>query len=230
MGQPQRTPDLAAASGGLRGTGALSPTQGSQTELFELPPRLPHGLVYRPQFLTRAEEASLLTAIAPLPFRQARFQQYVARRRVVHFHADGDVDTEDAYDDGESFSSGPVPPFLAALQQRIADAFCIVRSAFVHTLVSEYRPGAPIGWHRDKPSYGVVFGLSLKGRGTMRFRPLESHIEPRQTLVLELEPRSLYVMQGPIRWLWQHSMLPARELRYSITFRTRANDEAVLAG
>ena len=123
-----------------------------------------------------------------------------------------------------------MPPFLAALQQRIADAFGIVRSAFVHTLVSEYRPGAPIGWHRDKPGYGVVFGLSLKGRGTMRFRPLESHIEPRQTLVLELEPRSLYVMQGPIRWLWQHSMLPARELRYSITFRTRATDEPALAG
>ena len=230
MGQPRRTADLAAVSGSLRAAGALSPSQASQSELFELPPRLPHGLVYRPQFLTRAEEASLLTAIAPLPFRQARFQQYVARRRVVHFHADGDVDTTDAYDDGESFSSGPVPPFLAALQQRIADAFGIVRSAFVHTLVSEYRPGAPIGWHRDKPSYGVVFGLSLKGRGTMRFRPLESHIEPRQTLVLELEPRSLYVMQGPIRWLWQHSMLPARELRYSITFRTRANDETDLAG
>ena len=106
----------------------------------------------------------------------------------------------------------------------------IARSAFVHTLISEYRPGAPIGWHRDKPSYGVLFGLSLKGRGTMRFRPLEQQIEPRQTLVLELEPRSLYVMQGPIRWLWQHSMLPARELRYSITFRTRANDEPGLGG
>jgi len=76
----------------------------------------------------------------------------------------------------------------------------------------------------------VVFGLSLKGRGTMRFRPLDQHVEPRQTLVLELEPRSLYVMQGPIRWLWQHSMLAARELRYSITFRTRANDEPQLAG
>ena len=148
MGQPQRTADLAAASGSLRAAGALSPTHASQSELFELPPRLPHGLVYRPQFLTRAEEASLLTAIAPLPFRQARFQQYVARRRVVHFHADGDVDTVDAYDDGESFSSGPVPPFLAALQQRVADAFGIARSAFVHTLVSEYRPGAPIGWQR----------------------------------------------------------------------------------
>jgi alkylated DNA repair dioxygenase AlkB len=229
MAQPQRTADLAPASASFRATAAFSPADASQSELFELPPRLSHGLVYRPQFLTRAEEASLLAAIAPLPFRQARFQQYVARRRVVHFHADGDVDTEDAYDDGESFSSGPVPPFLAALQQRIADVFGIVRSAFVHTLVSEYQPGAPIGWHRDKPTYGVVFGLSLKGRGTMRFRPLESHIEPRQTLVLELEPRSLYVMQGPIRWLWQHSMLPARELRYSITFRTRANDEPALA-
>jgi alkylated DNA repair dioxygenase AlkB len=230
MGRLQRTVELAAGAGSFRARAAVSPVDGSQTELFELPPRLPHGLVYRPQFLTRAEEAALLEAIAPLPFRQARFQQYVARRRVVHFHADGDVDTADAYDDGESFSSGPVPPFLAALQQRIAEAFGISRLAFVHTLVSEYQPGAPIGWHRDKPAYGVVFGLSLKGRGTMRFRPLDQHAEPRQTLVLELEPRSLYVMQGPIRWLWQHSMLPARELRYSITFRTRANDEPALAG
>src|ERR1700681_193267 len=152
MRQLQRSTDRAAASGGFRATATLSPTEGSQTELFELPPRLPHGLVYRPQFLTAAEEASLLTAIAPLPFRQARFQQYVARRRVVHFHADGDIDTEDGYDDGESFSWGPAPTFLAALQQRIADAFGIVRSAFVHTLVSEYQPGAPIGWHRDKPT------------------------------------------------------------------------------
>jgi alkylated DNA repair dioxygenase AlkB len=186
--------------------------------------------VYRPQFITRSEEAALLARIAPLPFREARFQQYVARRRVVHFHADGDVDTDDAYDDGESFSCGPVPPFLADLQDRVAATFGIARSAFVHTLISEYRPGAPIGWHRDKSAYGVVFGLSLKGRGTMRFRAFDGRMEPRQMIVLGLEPRSLYVMQGPIRWLWQHSMLPARELRYSITFRTRANDEAELVG
>lgn len=62
----------------------------------------------------------------------------------------------------------------------------------------------------------------------MRFRPLDARVEPRQTLVLE--PRSLYVMQGPIRWLWQHSMPPARELRYSITFRTRTSDGPAIAG
>ena len=38
-------------------------------------------------------------------------------------------------------------------------------------------------------------------------------------------PRSLYVMRGPIRWQWQHSMLPMKELRYSITLRTRATAE-----
>jgi alkylated DNA repair dioxygenase AlkB len=224
MARLQRARQDASAPG--RGAAAaLWPAEASQSELFELPRRLPHGLVYRPQYITRAEEAALLAAIAPLPFREARFQQYVARRRVVHFHADGDVDTDDAYDDGESFSSGPLSPFLIALQERIASSFGITHPAFVHALVTEYRPGAPIGWHRDKAAYGVVFGLSLLGRGTMRFRPLDARAERRQTIVLELEPRSLYVMQGPIRWLWQHCMSPARELRYSITLRTRANDQ-----
>ncbi|MGH8798693.1 MAG: alpha-ketoglutarate-dependent dioxygenase AlkB [Casimicrobiaceae bacterium] len=229
---------LAAAREGTRDTAretargaapGLSSAEGSQSELFELPRRLPHGLIYRPQFVTRAEEAALLAGISPLPFREARFQQYVARRRVVHFHADGDVDTTEAYDDGESFSSGPLPPFLVALQERIAGAFGIACGTFVHALVTEYRPDAPIGWHRDKPTYGVVFGLSLRGRGKMRFRPLDAHAERRQSIALELEPRSLYVMQGPIRWLWQHCMPPARELRYSITFRTRADEAAPVA-
>lgn len=227
MGRPQQAPAIADA---MRSGPAVLPADRGQSELFELPARLPHGLIYRPQFVTRAEEAALLARIAPLPFREARFQQFVARRRVVHFHAAGDVDTDDAYDDGESFSSGPVPPFLVALEERIARAFGVARSAFVHTLISEYRPGAPIGWHRDKPTYGVVFGLSLQGRGTMRFRPLDAGVERRQIRVLELEPRSLYMMQGPIRWLWQHSMPPAAELRYTITFRTRADGEAAVGG
>lgn len=227
MSRAQRALPRAAAP---RARPGLSSAEGIQRELFELPPRLPHGLIYRPQFLSRAEEVALLAAIAPLPFREARFHQYTARRRVVHFRPDDATDADDAYDDGESFSSGPVPPFLVALQQRVAAAFGISRSAFAHTLVTEYRPGAPIGWHRDKPTYGVVFGVSLKGRGTMRFRPLDASAERREVVVLELEPRSLYVMQGPIRWLWQHSMPPAGELRYSITLRTRANEQPALTG
>ena len=191
-----------------------------QAELFVTPMLLPHGLVYHPEFITRAEEKDLLAAIELLPFREARFQEYFARRRVVHFHR---VESGVAYDqnDDDSFSSGPMPPFIIELQQKLTRWLEIDAAAFVHALVSEYRPGTPIGWHRDKPAYGMVVGLSLAGRGRMRFRPLEN--AARNTMVvLELEPRSLYVMQGPIRREWQHSMLPTKALRYSITFRTRA--------
>src|SRR5438309_7125793 len=90
-----------------------------QAELFEVEQQLPHGLVYRPEFLSRAEEASLLEAIVLLPFREARFQQYFAKRRVVHFHAPGDTTAYDA-SDGESFSSGPLPSFLSDLLDKVS--------------------------------------------------------------------------------------------------------------
>ncbi|MEO8754753.1 MAG: alpha-ketoglutarate-dependent dioxygenase AlkB [Casimicrobiaceae bacterium] len=97
----------------------------------------------------------------------------------------------------------------------------IAPAAFVHALVSEYRPGTPIGWHRDKPDYGIVVGVSLAGWGRMRFRPFAAP-DARHTVALDLAPRSAYVMRDAIRWDWQHSMPPTKELRYSITLRTRA--------
>lgn len=195
-----------------------------QAELFDTPTRLPHGLVYRPEFITRAEERELLTEIAPLSFREARFQEYFAKRRVVHFHASEGGEAYDQSDD-DTFSTGPLPPFLVALLQKLSAWLALDAAKFVHALVSEYRPGTPIGWHRDKPLYGVVVGLSLAGQGRMRFRPLDPRAPRGSMLLLELEPRSIYVMQGPIRWEWQHSMLPTKALRYSITFRTRAGQE-----
>lgn len=191
-----------------------------QAGLFDDPAQLPHGLVYRPGFISRAEELELLAVIAPLPFREARFREYFAKRRVVHFHASG---KDDAYDGGDvDTPSDPLPPFLVAFSEKVANWLEIDPAKFVHALVSEYRPGTPIGWHRDKPVYGIVIGLSLAGWGRMRFRPLDPRAPREAMVLLELEPRSVYVMQGPIRWEWQHSMMPARELRYSITFRTRA--------
>jgi len=192
-----------------------------QPGLFDAAAELPHGLVYRPEFISPAEEAALIESIAPLPFREARFQEYFARRRVVHFHPAG---MTEAYDSSaeDSFSSGPLPPFVQTLAEKVGDALLVDPASFVHALISEYRPGTPIGWHRDKPAYGIVIGLSLAGWGRMRFRPVASVPPHKEMFLLELEPRSLYVMQGPIRWEWQHSMLPTKSLRYSITFRTRA--------
>ena len=194
-----------------------------QAELFDPPKQLPHGLIYQPEFITREEEETLLDAIAPLPLREARFQEYFAKRRVVHFGSAGSAETYDDNDD-DTFSRGPLPQPFVELQQSVAKWLAIDPAAFIHALVSEYRAGTPIGWHRDKPVYGIVVGLSLAGWGRMRFRPLDPRASRNAIALLELEPRSIYVMQGPIRWQWQHSMLPTKALRYSITFRTRADE------
>lgn len=193
-----------------------------QAELFDTPTQLPLGLIYQPDFITRGEEQALVDAIAPLPLREARFQEYFAKRRVVHFRSAGNGEAYDENDD-DTLSSNRLPQPLVELQQRVAKWLAIDPAAFIHALVSEYRAGTPIGWHRDKPVYGIVVGLSLAGWGRMRFRPLDPRASRNAAVLLALEPRSLYVMQGPIRWQWQHSMLPTEALRYSITFRSGAD-------
>ena len=87
--------------------------------------------------------------------------------------------------------------------------------------MTEYRPGTPLGWHRDTPEFGLIAGLSLGSACRMRFRPFPAQRgrDPR-AFDLDLAPRSLYVMQGPARWGWQHSIPSTTHLRYSITFRT----------
>lgn len=192
-----------------------------QDDLFAAPTVLPHGLRYEPGFVSPAEEASLIEEISRLPLREARFREYFARRRVAHFHDDAALP---AYDDSsaDAFSSGPLPPWLASLRDRVAAHLGLTADEIVHALVSEYRPGTPIGWHRDRPIYGIVAGLSLAGTARMRWRPYAAQ-DAAHTFSLDLAPRSLYVMRDEIRWQWQHSMPPTRELRYSITMRTRAS-------
>jgi alkylated DNA repair dioxygenase AlkB len=108
------------------------------------------------------------------------------------------------------------------LRDRVAAWRGLSGAEFVHALVTEYRPGTPIGWHSDAPHFELVVGISLAGAARMRFRPYAAKTEKRAIVELELAPRSAYVMQGEIRWNWQHQIPPTRQLRYSITFRTLA--------
>ena len=185
---------------------------------------LPHGLVYRPDFLTREEEASLLAMLPDLPFQEARFQQYTARRRVVRF---GALYDEEA---GEWTDGPPLPEAIAVYRARVGAWLGLPAAEFVHALVTEYRTGTPIGWHRDKPHYGIVAGISLASSCRMRFRPLTAPDDRRAAIALPLAPRSLYVMRDAIRWQWQHHIPPTKALRYSITFRTRCESTATRRG
>jgi alkylated DNA repair dioxygenase AlkB len=92
-------------------------------------------------------------------------------------------------------------------------------------LIAEYRPGTPLGWHRDVPDYEQIVGISLAGHARLRFRPYPWSPEKKsQMFALELAPRSAYILRDQARWGWQHHVPPTKELRYSITFRT-AGDE-----
>jgi alkylated DNA repair dioxygenase AlkB len=101
-------------------------------------------------------------------------------------------------------------------------------------LVTEYAPGAGIGWHRDAPPFGIVVGVSLLSECTMQFRPWPvnkagegaSRAKRSKPLAQVLAPRSVYVLDGAARSQWQHHIPAAKELRYSITFRTLRKREA----
>jgi len=184
--------------------------------------RYPPGLLYRPDFLTAADEAALLDAIEALPLTEADYKGWKAKRRIVSYGA--------RYDFGRSVlePAAPVPAFLAPLRARIAAETGLGEDDLAYALVAEYREGVQLGWHRDVPSFETVVGVSLLGPARMRFRPYPpAPGHRRAAFALDLAPRSLYVLEGDARWRWQHAISPTKTLRYSITFRT-PSDRAAL--
>ena len=184
-----------------------------QSELFgAAAPALPEGFVYQLEFLSGEEEGALLGGIARLSLEPAKYREYTARRRVAYFGHDYDFSANRLGD------APPIPDFLEPLRAKLARWMGIAPGDFVTALVTEYRPGTPLGWHRDAPDYERVAGVSLGGSARMRLRRYPPAKD--KPLVLELAPRSAYQMQGAARWQWQHCIPATKELRYSITFRT----------
>ena len=193
--------------------------------LFDLPPplpaNLPDGLRYQPDFLALAEEQELLGIIRELPLEGARYKQYRARRRVVSFGGSFD------YDANRLLPAAELVVPLHPLRDRVAAWLGIDADELVHTLVAEYPPGAPLGWHRDVPDFEMIAGVSLGGEASLRFRPYPPLRPARaQMIKLAVAPRSIYALRGAARWSWQHSVAPATASRWSITFRTRRRSVA----
>ena len=175
----------------------------------------PEGFLYRADFITAEEEQALVTEIAAMPLSEVRFRDVVARRRVVHFGWVYDLESRDMTE------GPPLPASLEGLRERAAALMEIAPQRLEEALVTEYQPGATIGWHRDAPAFGSrVVGVSLGSACRMRFR--RKRDEAWETYTHILEPRSAYVLGGAARSVWQHSIPAGTELRYSITFRTLA--------
>jgi alkylated DNA repair dioxygenase AlkB len=171
------------------------------------------GLRYEPEFIALDEERQLLEAIGRLPLREAEYRGYTAKRRIVSYGAGYDFDAN------ELRPAPTVPAWLDSLRARVARRLAVSAGEVTHVLVTEYRPGTQLGWHRDVPDFASVVGVSLATACRMRFRPYPLRRGER-VVVLDLAPRSMYVLTGEARWKWQHGILPTPGLRYSITFRT----------
>jgi alkylated DNA repair dioxygenase AlkB len=190
------------------------PSLAVQPDLSGAPSRMPEGFRYLGDLLSVNEEASLARELEALPFKPFDFHGYEANRRVVGFGFRYDYSRREVVD------APPVPTFLEPLRLRIGEAFDRPAETFEQVLINEYRPGAGIGWHRDKPQFAEVVGVSLLAPCNFRLRRKSGETWDRFSLTVE--PRSAYLMTGPSRDVWEHSIPPVDRHRYSVTFRTFA--------
>jgi alkylated DNA repair dioxygenase AlkB len=181
----------------------------------------PQGLRYATEFISASAEQELIGRIAALPLQPFQFGQYEGKRRVASFGFKYDYTLRRLQE------AEPIPKWLGPIVEQV-EAFGGPSTQVRQILCTEYDTGVGIGWHRDKPHFDQVFGLSLGSPCKFRFR--RSQGEKWERFTLEAEPRSLYMMSGRSRHVWEHSIPGVEALRYSITFRTMAEQKASAAG
>ena len=182
-----------------------------QPGLFDPAPDLPQGMVYQPGFVGRNEEAALAAWLQTQPFEAFQFRGYEGRRQVLSFGWRYDVNRS------HLLKADDLPAELLPLRARAAALAGCAPPDLQQVLINKYEPGAPIGWHRDRPVFEKVVGVSLLAPCVFRLRRRVGAGFERMSLILE--PRSAYVLSGPARSEWEHSIPPLEALRYSITFR-----------
>jgi alkylated DNA repair dioxygenase AlkB len=181
----------------------------------------PEGFAYRPDLLAPDQEACLIRHFQALPFREFAFHGFTGRRRVCYFGY--------RYDFGQSAvrDAEPMPDFLLEARALAASFSGLQPEALVQAMISEYRPGAGIGWHRDRPVFEDIIGVSFASACRFRFRCEVDGAWVRRSVMLAA--RSAYLLRGPARTVWQHSIAPGESLRYSVTFRSMARGNVHLS-
>jgi alkylated DNA repair dioxygenase AlkB len=186
----------------------------AQPSLFDVPVELPDGMRYASDLISPEEEQALVAEMAGLPFRAFEYHGFLGRRRTMAFGWSYD------FNGGGLRQAGAIPDFLLPVRARGAAFAGLDPAALEHALLIEYSPGAGIGWHRDRPAFADVIGISLMSPCTFRLRRRRGSGWERRSLAAQ--PRSAYLLHGASRTEWEHSIPPLATLRYSITFRSLA--------
>lgn len=181
-------------------------------DLFDAPV-LP-GLRSACDFVDAAEERMLIECIDSTDLAPFRFQGWTGKRLTTSFGWSYDFEV------GRPKDAPPMPDWLLPFRDRAARFAGLDSAELIQALLIRYDPGAGIGWHRDRPIYGHVIGVSLGEPATMRFRRRRDGRFDRASV--PLDPRGIYHMTGVARNEWEHSIVEMERPRWSITFRTLA--------
>ena len=180
--------------------------------LFDL--ALIPGLATRDALITADEEAELIERIAALDLAPFKFQGFTGKRLTTSFGWAYD------FERGRMAPTDPTPGWLEPLRRRAADFAGLASDDLVQTLVIRYDPGAGIGWHRDRPVFDQVVGVSLGAPAILAFRQRTDTGFRR--VKVPLAPRSAYHLAGEVRRDWEHGIGAHDAQRFSITFRSLA--------
>ena len=172
----------------------------------------PEGFAYKDELLSSEQERALIERFAQLHFREFEFRGFLGKRRIVSFGWRYDFNTR------ELQKAEDIPDFLLELRVTAAGFANLHSNQLQQALLTEYAPGAGIGWHRDRPEFRDVVGVSLRSPCSFRLRRKKDTRWERASI--ELQPRSAYLLRGPARTDWQHSIPAVNVLRYSVTFRS----------
>jgi len=184
----------------------------TQLGLFADPRGGPAGLRYTGDFIEPAIEQALIGRIAALPLQRFQFGAFEGNRRVASFGYRYDYSLQ------RLTEAEPIPDWVLPVARQVEAWAGLASGSVRQVLCTEYDAGVGIGWHRDKPQFDKILGLSLGSACRFRFRRRNGDRWERHTL--EAAPRSLYMMDGEARSQWEHSIPPVEARRYSITFRT----------
>ena len=193
-------------------TGKAASMNAFASDLFNAP--IVPGFAARGEIVSPDEERSLIERIDASPLEPFQFQNWLGKRLTVSFGSRYD------FARGRMAAAPPIPDWLQPLRARAADFARLPPDALVQALLIRYDPGAGIGWHRDRPVYADVVGMSLGAPATLRLRRRKAGGFDRAAA--PLEPRAMYHLAGEVRHDWEHSIAPLKQPRWSITFRSLA--------
>lgn len=172
------------------------------------------GLAMRPALVTADEEAALIDRINGAGLEPFRFQQWTGKRLTRSYGWSYDFAT------GRFAPTDPLPAWLLPVRSAAAEFAGLDPEHLVQALLIRYDTGAGIGWHKDRPVFEHILGLSLDSAATLRLRRRTGQGFDRASA--QLAPRSVYHLSGEARHGREHSIAPMEQPRWSVTFRSLA--------